>query len=81
MKELFKGRNKLLITGFVVTLFLGLLYAWSLFIAPLEKEFGWLRSETSGIFAASMFCFQIGGFVGGRLSSRFPAKRLSRGRR
>ena len=28
------------ITGFIILLFLGMIYAWSIYVAPLEAEFG-----------------------------------------
>ena len=56
-----------LLYGILVMLFLGLIYAWSVFIAPLEAEFGWVRSETSLIFTISMSFFCIGGIAGGFL--------------
>lgn len=34
----------------VVMLFAGLLYGWSIFVAPLEAEFGWTRGQTSLAF-------------------------------
>lgn len=58
--------------GFVLLLFLGLIYAWSIFVAPLEGEFGWSRSETSMAFTICMCMFCIGGFVTGLLSRRRP---------
>ena len=33
--------------GVSMNLALGSLYAWSVFVAPLEKEFGWKRADTS----------------------------------
>lgn len=59
--------------GFVLLLFLGLIYAWSIFVAPLEAEFGWSRSQTSMAFTICMCMFCIGGFVAGLLSRRWPA--------
>ena len=60
--------------GFVLLLCFGLIYAWSLFVEPLETEFGWDRSQTSFVFTLSIitFCFGmlIAGFAEGRLSIR-----------
>jgi OFA family oxalate/formate antiporter-like MFS transporter len=56
--------------GFVIELVLGQLYAWSVFVLPLEKEFGWVRSQTSLAFTVSLICFPLGMMVGGRLTDR-----------
>ena len=54
-----------LVAGASVFLFLGLIYAWSIFVRPLEAEFGWTRAETSGIFSLCVICFCFGGIAGG----------------
>ncbi|MGA7300253.1 MAG: hypothetical protein WBX10_08095, partial [Candidatus Sulfotelmatobacter sp.] len=36
--------------GVSMNMALGSLYAWSVFVAPLEKEFKWKRAETSMVF-------------------------------
>ena len=54
-----------LITGFVLLVLLGLIYAWSIFAAPLEEAFGWTRAETSVTFTLSMIFFCIGNIAGG----------------
>ena len=70
-----KNRTFQLVYGILVLLFLGLIYAWSVFVAPLEQEFGWVRSQTSLVFTFSMSSFCIGGFISGLLlktrSARF----------
>ena len=33
-----------------MNLALGTLYAWSVFVAPLEARFGWKRADTSMVF-------------------------------
>jgi OFA family oxalate/formate antiporter-like MFS transporter len=56
--------------GFVIELIFGLLYAWSVFVLPLEAEFGWTRAETSWAFTASFVFFPVGMIAGGRLSEK-----------
>jgi MFS transporter, OFA family, oxalate/formate antiporter len=58
------------VIGIVLFLFLGMLYAWSLFIAPLEKDFGWTRAQTSLIFTISIVFFCLGGMSGGFITGR-----------
>ena len=48
------------VVGFILLIFLGVSYAWSIFVQPLEEEFGWLRSQTSIAFTISMVFFCVG---------------------
>ena len=57
------------VTAFVLLLFFGLIYSYSLFIDPLESEFGWARSDTSIIFTISIITFCIGMLISGWLKS------------
>ena len=68
-----KNRIVILITGFFLLLLMGLIYAWSIFVAPLEAEFGWQRSQTSLIFTISMVFFCLGGLVSGILLKKKPS--------
>src|SRR2546425_3109301 len=45
--------------GLSMNLALGSLYAWSVFVAPLEKDFGWKRADTAMIFTIAVFVFAI----------------------
>lgn len=56
--------------AFVLLMFFGLIYAWSLFVEPLEAEFGWDRSATSVVFTLSITTFCIGMLVAGALEER-----------
>lgn len=52
----------------VVILCLGLIYGWSVFVVPLENEFGWARSETSLTFTISMISLTFGVMAGGQIN-------------
>lgn len=56
--------------GVVLLLCLGLIYAWSVFRAPLEAEFGWSKSQTSVTFSVSMAMFCLGGLASGVITGR-----------
>jgi OFA family oxalate/formate antiporter-like MFS transporter len=53
-----------------MNLALGSLYAWSVFVAPLEKDFGWKRADTSMIFTIAIFVFAISFVLAGRLQDK-----------
>src|SRR5215510_15478423 len=50
---------------------LGTLYAWSVFVAPLEMQFGWKRADTSLVFTIAVIVFAITFVVAGRIQDRF----------
>lgn len=54
--------------GIIALLCLGLIYAWSVFVTPIEAEFGWGRSQTSMTFTICMSFFCIGGLFAGYVS-------------
>jgi len=54
------------VVGFLISLVLGLLYAWSIFVLPLEKQFGWNRAQTSLAFTISIIFFVVGMISGGK---------------
>jgi len=55
----------------MMNLALGSLYAWSVFVAPLEKEFGWKRADTSMVFTYAVVVFAISFILAGRLQDRY----------
>ena len=60
----------LALLGTIMLLFLGLVYAWSIFVPALEAEFGWVRSQTSGVFTVSISMFCLGGLATGFLTKK-----------
>ncbi len=59
------------IGGLMMNIALGTLYAWSVFVAPLEKEFGWKRADTSMVFTIAVVVFALTFIVAGRLQDKF----------
>jgi OFA family oxalate/formate antiporter-like MFS transporter len=50
-----------------MNLALGSLYAWSVFVAPLEAEFKWTRAQTSLVYTIAIVCFALSFIVAGRI--------------
>jgi MFS transporter, OFA family, oxalate/formate antiporter len=57
--------------GLMMNIALGTLYAWSVFVAPLEKEFGWKRADTSMVFTIAVVVFALTFIVAGRLQDKY----------
>ena len=57
--------------GMSMNLALGTLYAWSVFVAPLEKEFKWTRAETSNVFTIAVVVFALTFILAGRLQDKY----------
>jgi OFA family oxalate/formate antiporter-like MFS transporter len=63
--------------GLLMNLALGSLYAWSVFVAPLEKEFGWKRADTSMVFTWAVVVFAIAFIAAGRLQDKLGPFKIS----
>lgn len=69
-----KQGMKVLITGSILQLFLGIIYVWSVFKAPVSVFYGWAVTET-GLTASFMLCFfVIGIFAGGKVQTKIGVK-------
>ena len=53
-----------------------LLYAWSVFIKPLNAEFGWTRAEIAMAFAICCLVFGLMTFPAGRLSDKYGPRNV-----
>ena len=63
--------------GLLMNLALGSLYAWSVFVSPLEKEFHWKRAETSTVFIIAVVVFALTFIVAGRLQDKLGPFKIS----
>ncbi|HSP16675.1 MAG TPA: OFA family MFS transporter [Thermoanaerobaculia bacterium] len=63
--------------GLMMNLALGSLYAWSVFVAPLEKEFGWKRADTSSVFGWAVIVFALSFIIAGRLQDKLGPFKVS----
>src|SRR5664279_1934272 len=57
--------------GLSMNLALGTLYAWSVFVAPLEKQFGWKRAQTSMVFTIAVVVFALSFVAAGRIQDKY----------
>lgn len=53
-----------------------LLYAWSVFIKPLNAEFGWSRAEVALAFALCCLVSGLVTFPAGRLSDKYGPRKV-----
>lgn len=67
-------RHAYLAVGFLLLLLFGIINSWSVFMGPLEAEFGWERTQTSSIFTVAMVSFCGGNLAAGALASRVSAR-------
>lgn len=58
------------ISDCILLLFLGLVYAWSVFKKPLAMEFGWSDGMLTWTFTICMSFFCLGGFFAAKITKR-----------
>ncbi len=70
-------KQKIITIGATIILLmgLGLIYGYSIFVNPLEQEFGWNRSETSLTFTISMIAMSTGVMASGYFNNKSEGKR------
>lgn len=66
-----------LLNGVILLLLLGVGYAWSIFVGPLETWFGWNRTQTSLAFTLNLIAFAGGVTVCGILSRKIRYERIA----
>lgn len=69
-----ENRLRYPVCGFFLNMILGVMYAWSIFVLPLENSFGWNRAETSFTFTLIIVCFSLGTILSGTLLPRLKPR-------
>jgi OFA family oxalate/formate antiporter-like MFS transporter len=64
------NRWRVVVGGVLMNLALGSLYAWSVFVLPLEQEFGWTRAQTSWVYTIAIVTFAATFIVAGRIQDK-----------
>lgn len=72
-----KKRLFIMLSDSILLIFLGLVYAWSVFKKPLSLAYGWNDSQLTWTFTICMFMFCLGGFGGAQLSKRFSHRLIT----
>ena len=63
--------------GLIIQVILGTVYAFSVFVKPLETEFGWNRSTTQWAFSFALITFALTMIPAGRLQDRIGPRKVA----
>ncbi|MDR1920203.1 MAG: OFA family MFS transporter [Candidatus Adiutrix sp.] len=75
-----ENRGLIMATALLINLVLGMLYAFSIFIVPLENTFGWARHQTALTFSLVLVFFSLGMLTGGNVMAKLgPGRTASLG--
>ena len=75
-----ENRIFMMVVGLLITVVMGMMYAFSIFIIPLESTFGWARHQTAMTFSLLLVFFALGMLTSGNFIARIgPAKTVSLG--
>ena len=67
---------KVLVTGSIMQLFLGILYVWSVFVKPVSEVFSW-HIDSVKLTSSFMLCFFVVGIItGGKLVLKIGAEKV-----
>ena len=77
MTDATPARWRPLLGGVLMNLALGVIYAWSVFVAPFDADFGWTRTEVSVVFTIAILSVGSWFVVAGFLQDRFGPQRVA----
>lgn len=73
-----KKRWGYLLMAVILLLFMGIGYAFSIFIVPIEQDLGLTRADTSFVFTLCFVCFALGSLITGFIVQKLPPALLLR---
>lgn len=76
--DVLKKRWGYLAIAVLILLFMGIGYAFSLFVVPIEKDLGLTRADTSFVFTLCFIFFALGSLITGFLVQKIPPAVLLR---
>ena len=71
------NRWTVIVGALIVQAILGTVYAFSVFVTPLETEFGWGRTTTQWAFSCALASFAISMIPAGRLQDQIGPRRVA----
>ena len=77
MTDATPARWQPLLGGVLMNLALGVIYAWSVFVAPFGDEFDWNRTQVSVVFTIAILSIGSWFVVAGFLQDRFGPRRVA----
>ena len=77
MKQVGANRWTVIIGALIVQIILGTVYAFSVFVRPLEQEFGWSRATTQWAFSFALASFAICMIPAGRLQDKIGPRKVA----
>ncbi|PIN70378.1 MFS transporter [Candidatus Woesearchaeota archaeon CG11_big_fil_rev_8_21_14_0_20_43_8] len=66
-----------LVGALIIQMCLGVVYAWSVFLSPLMKEFGWAKTEASVAFTIALVSFAGFMIFAGRLQDKLGPRLIA----
>lgn len=77
VRETNHGRWSVIIGALIIQVILGTVYAFSVFVRPLEVEFGWNRATTQWAFSIALASFAIVMIPAGLLQDRIGPRKVA----
>jgi OFA family oxalate/formate antiporter-like MFS transporter len=76
-KDSYLNRWTVIAGALMIQIILGTVYGFSVFVAPLQAEFGWSRATTQWAFSFALATFAISMIPAGRLQDRIGPRKVA----